>query len=39
MHQLEKLGAGLLLGWINVLMAVDNVDVDGKLAPCWVSGS
>ena len=31
MHQLKQFGAGLLLGGIDVLIAVDHVDVDGEL--------
>ena len=31
MHEFEELGAGLLLGRIDILIAVDDVDVDGEL--------
>ena len=30
-HQFEQLGAGLLLGGINVLIAVDDIQIDGQL--------
>ncbi len=32
MHQLEQFGAGLLLGGIDVLVALHDVDVDRQLA-------
>ena len=30
MHQLEQFRAGLLLGGVNILVAVDDIQVDGQ---------
>ena len=31
MHEFEQLGAGLLFGRVDVLIALDDIDVDGEL--------
>ena len=38
MDQLEQLGAGLLLGGVDVLIALDDVDVDGELVGARAMG-